>query len=698
VAACMGIISCRRRNIAYHRLHFIRISFFSDNELHVSLHIFITCNESNLVHGNNVRMAPLKTSKEEQQEQQQQQHGAVILFYKYLQPTADWCNSNKATWLLQQFPEFYLDKIYQFQKDLCSKLGLKGRVLLASEGINGTLSGISSDILQQYCDAMDQFDLIEYCGIPRTENHIGSGPQTPEESDKNSSSNSSASGRIFAGIDWKQSSLLETSSQEEISALTAQSSSSSPSPSPLRSNIVEPFPDLKISIVKELVSTGGAVSVDDITQFGGTHLTPEQFHRKLVGAAAGQREKEVVLIDVRNTFEYDIGHFVNPISQEEAINPEMVTFSSFDHQFCQQYATSLQNKTVLMYCTGGIRCEKASAMLKKRGVQDVFQLQGGIHRYLETFGDSGCFHGRNFVFDQRVSLTPSEQYQQRHQDDPSSGDEKKQGNHKNSLPEQQQKTFHQQRVVGKCVECKSPFDEISGSRVCTVCRDLVLVCPTCQVKLREYHCRRHAAWKSCYFTFLEVFNKDQLQHQKLQLEQLLLQQKHPKNVRRTLNRQVEKIQDRLQEIQDHPELVNPDAPRRCRTCRETSDICNGLCWGFWKITTPMTVNQKHDNTQLSADASNASEPLLPIQVGDKVSPGPDWNEIRFGNPTNTNTGRPLEGTVVELKSWGSGSLEQECVAVHWDDQDQLPRRRQPQVFRWGFRALNGVRMYDVQHV
>ena len=63
-----------------------------------------------------------------------------------------------------------------------------------------------------------------------------------------------------------------------------------------------------------------------------------------------------------------------------------------------------KGKKVLMYCTGGIRCEKASAMLIKEGVPEVYQLSGGIHRYLESYPDGGLFKGKNFVFDKRVAL------------------------------------------------------------------------------------------------------------------------------------------------------------------------------------------------------------------------------------------------------------------------------------------------------
>jgi hypothetical protein len=188
-------------------------------------------------------------------------------------------------------------------------------------------------------------------------------------------------------------------------------------------------------------------------------------------------------------------------------------------------------------------------MLKKRGVKDVNQLQGGIHRYLEEFGDQGLFKGINFVFDKRV----------------------------------QQNSSHQ--VVGKCIECQAPFDEISGSRICTVCRDLVLVCPECQLTLREYHCHRHASWKTFYFTFLQLFDTQELEEQREKLEQLretYIPPAQHRNVRKTLSRQMTKVDERIKQLQAGTATVDRDALRQCRSCSLTT--CNGLCWGFWKNT------------------------------------------------------------------------------------------------------------------
>jgi len=532
-------------------------------------------------------------------------HSRVVLFYKYFVP-------EECPRLLSQHSEFYVDKLLEFQKDICTRLGLKGRILLSSEGINGTVSGRDRGTIQEYISTMDSFDLQD-CGLPGGIDEVDD-----DEGERR---------KLFRNIDWKESTVDD--------------------------GLDEPFPDLKVSVVKEIVSTGGLVKVDDIPEHTGKHLSPEEWHRTLV------EEENVVLIDVRNTFEHDIGHFVIPKTGEVAMNPEMVTFSSFDSNFCAKNADKLKHKKVLMYCTGGIRCEKASVMLRNRGVQDVNQLQGGIHRYLEHYGNDGFYKGLNFVFDQRVAMKPNP-------------------------------IERQNAIVGKCVECKAPFDEICGSRVCTVCRDLVLVCPNCQSVLREYHCKRHESWKNCYYTFLEVFDKKELIRQKEELNGIrdsLVPASSYKNIRRTLARQMDKITKHIEQLDAGKITLHENAPRRCRTCMEPSSLCDGRCWGFWKTKAKLRWEGK-------TDAKNTSSPL-PVAVGDRIEPGENWNVLRLGDKTDAN-GVFKKGTVVEIKSWAGD--EKDCVAVLWDD--MVPRGRnqgkvQPQIYRWGVLALDGTRMYDV---
>jgi len=519
---------------------------------------------------------------------------AVVLFYKYLL-THDFP-------ILHRYAKHYEPLLQSFQTQLCQRLALKGRVLLAAEGINGTLSASSEEALQAYIDEMNRFELLQRCGMP------------PTDDDGKEDDLARCAEYLFRGVDWKLSAATNTTTT------------------------TEPFPDLKIRVVKEIISTGGSVKVDEIPKLGGTHLSPSQFHDAII------HDDNVVLIDVRNTFEYDIGHFVNPKTNDVALNPETVTFSSFEDTFCARRAEELKKKKVLMYCTGGIRCEKASVMLKRKGVQDVSQLQGGIHRYLEEYGEGGLFRGLNFVFDQRVD---------------------------------QQHATASREIVGRCIECSTPYDEISGSRLCTVCRDLVLVCPDCCARSREYHCKRHQAWKNCYFTFLDTFDQTELKAQNEELGRLR-DTYTTKNVRKTLFRQMEKVHNRIVQLDNGSEMVDKSAPRRCRSCMETSDVCNGLCWGFWKS---------------RQGTSKGLDPILPIEIGDCVEPGPNWNTSRYGRTTTTND-MPRRGNVVEVKQWGMGGDENDCVLIEWDDDDC--KTLQP--YRWGAIGGNGSRHYDVQKV
>ena len=125
-----------------------------------------------------------------------------------------------------------------------------------------------------------------------------------------------------------------------------------------------------------------------------------------------------------------------------------------------------------------------------------------------------------------------------------------------------------------------------GSRVCTVCRDLVLVCSNCQQSIREYHCGRHAEWKHCYFSFLEIFDEDELSQQLCHLKKLrdssLPTSNNTKNRRRTLIRQIEKVERQIKGLETNQISVQRDAPKRCRSCFEPCTICDGKCWGFWK--------------------------------------------------------------------------------------------------------------------
>ena len=131
----------------------------------------------------------------------------------------------------------------------------------------------------------------------------------------------------------------------------------------------------------------------------GTHLTPSEWHQMM------ESDPDVVVVDTRNDYETEIGVF------EGALDPKIKKFSEFK-EFVERDGLP-KHKKLLMYCTGGIRCEKAVPDVQRLGYENVYQLQGGILRYLEEYPE-GFFKGECFVFDHRVAvdskLQPSKLY------------------------------------------------------------------------------------------------------------------------------------------------------------------------------------------------------------------------------------------------------------------------------------------------
>ncbi|MCL4138009.1 UNVERIFIED_CONTAM: hypothetical protein GTU68_039784 [Idotea baltica] len=149
------------------------------------------------------------------------------------------------------------------------------------------------------------------------------------------------------------------------------------------------FKRFKVKIREEIVTTGLDNPVRVIEQ--GDALSPKQWHEML-----NSQRDDVVIIDTRNHYETELGVF------EGAVDPGLVNFQEFGEYIAKSDIP--KDKTVLMYCTGGIRCEKAIYQMRELGYPTVFQLQGGILNYLKEFPD-GKFDGECFVFDQRVAVT-----------------------------------------------------------------------------------------------------------------------------------------------------------------------------------------------------------------------------------------------------------------------------------------------------
>ncbi|MGY8639621.1 MAG: oxygen-dependent tRNA uridine(34) hydroxylase TrhO [Verrucomicrobiales bacterium] len=152
------------------------------------------------------------------------------------------------------------------------------------------------------------------------------------------------------------------------------------------------FPKLSIKIRHEIVRLGLPNEADiDPNQTTGTHLAPVDFYNAM-------QEENTVLIDARNDYESELGHF------KGALRPNVGNFRDFP-QWLEDNAEALAGKKILTYCTGGIRCEKFSGFIKKSGYDDVYQLDGGIINYSHDPATRGRnFDGLCYVFDERVGV------------------------------------------------------------------------------------------------------------------------------------------------------------------------------------------------------------------------------------------------------------------------------------------------------
>ena len=153
------------------------------------------------------------------------------------------------------------------------------------------------------------------------------------------------------------------------------------------------------------------------------------------------------MIDVRNYNESLIGKFNPPAGK--LLDPCMRKSTEFP-QWVLNNKSQLEGKKILMYCTGGIRCERASAYLKTVGLEDVNQLDGGIHRYLDKYPeDGGHWIGKNYTFDKRFSH----------------GAEKSD-------------------VISKCVVCDEPWERYQANKKCTFCKMEILICKECMKNIK----------------------------------------------------------------------------------------------------------------------------------------------------------------------------------------------------------------------
>ncbi|WP_292510817.1 rhodanese-related sulfurtransferase [Mesorhizobium sp.] len=205
----------------------------------------------------------------------------------------------------------------------CCGRGIKGTLLLAHEGINGTVAGSEADIAA----LIDHLESIE--GL--------------------------------AGLEVKYSSAVQM-----------------------------PFHRMKVRLKREIVTMG--IGDLDPAASAGTYVAPADWNALISDA-------DTIVIDTRNAYEVSIGTF------KGAVDPATTSFREFP-AWVEQHRAELVGRKVAMFCTGGIRCEKATAYVKSLGFEDVFHLKGGILKYLEEVpAEQSLWQGECFVFDERVSVS-----------------------------------------------------------------------------------------------------------------------------------------------------------------------------------------------------------------------------------------------------------------------------------------------------
>ena len=151
----------------------------------------------------------------------------------------------------------------------------------------------------------------------------------------------------------------------------------------------QPFYRLKVRLKKEIVTLG--VPGIDPNERVGTYVSPRDWNALIT-------DPDVVLVDTRNDYEFEVGTFTG------AIDPETRTFREFP-DFVRTHMDAEKQKKVAMFCTGGIRCEKATALMLAEGFEEVYHLKGGILKYLEDIPEAeSMWEGECFVFDERVSV------------------------------------------------------------------------------------------------------------------------------------------------------------------------------------------------------------------------------------------------------------------------------------------------------
>jgi len=209
------------------------------------------------------------------------------------------------------------------------------------------------------------------------------------------------------------------------------------------------FPRLSIKVRNELVTFGvpDEIKVDENGVVGGgKHLSPKQVHDLVE-----KRGEDVVFFDGRNAYEAKIGRFKN------AVVPNVRTTKDFLREIESGKFDNLKDKPIVTYCTGGIRCEILSTVMKNRGFKEVYQIAGGIVRYGETYGNQGLWEGSLYTFDGRMKVDFEEGT----------------------------------KIIGECDICGSPTNTFENCAEPS-CHFLYLLCANCSAHSAEIECSHQA--------------------------------------------------------------------------------------------------------------------------------------------------------------------------------------------------------------
>lgn len=274
----------------------------------------------------------------------------IVLYYKFA-PVAD--------------PE----AVRLWQRSLCERLHLRGRIVLSRHGINGTVGGDIEDVKAYVKETKS------YAPFKKT------------------------------AFKWSEGGR-------------------------------EHFPRLSVKVRPELVTFGvpDEIQVDEHGVIGaGKHLKPEEVHQLV------KERGDVVFFDGRNAYEAAVGRFKN------AVVPDTRTTRDFLCELEGGKYNDIKDKPVITYCTGGIRCEPLSALMKNRGFKEVYQIDGGIVKYGEKYKDDGLWEGSLYVFDDRMGMKFSDKA----------------------------------KDIGVCAHCAANTSNYENCALAS-CNNLVLICERCK--------------------------------------------------------------------------------------------------------------------------------------------------------------------------------------------------------------------------